>query len=121
MPTRASACALTLVVRLEALERLDVRGGGALGALLAVVAHLRALGERLEAAALDRAVVNEQILAVVVRRDEAEALVVAEPFDGSCGHFLCLRVFMTARHGGRRKARLRDTRTLGRSSGRSTR
>src|SRR5205809_7703307 len=86
MPTRASACALTLVVRLEALERLDVRGGGALGALLAVVAHLRALGERLEAAALDRAVVDEQILAVVIRRDESEALLVAEPLHGSCGH-----------------------------------
>src|SRR5213075_3292381 len=41
---------------------------------------------RLEAVALDRAVVNEQVLARVIGRDEAIALVVAEPLHGSCCH-----------------------------------
>ena len=45
------------------LECLDVGGGWAFGALLGVVAHLRALGKRLEAVALDSAVVYEQVLA----------------------------------------------------------
>src|SRR5215831_7879403 len=38
------------------LQRLDVRRGRALGTLLGVVTHLRALSQRLEAVALDRAV-----------------------------------------------------------------
>src|SRR2546421_6185722 len=82
------------------LERLDVRGRRALGALLGVVAHLGALGQRLEAAALDRVVVHEQILAVVIRRDESVALVVAEPLHGSCGHLCPLRGMCTAKRGG---------------------
>src|SRR5919108_6204662 len=68
------------------LERLDVRRSRALGALLGLVAHLRALGQRLEAVALDRAVVNEQVLACVIRCDEAVALLVVEPLHGSCSH-----------------------------------
>src|SRR3982750_74096 len=71
---------------IQALERLDVRGRGALRTLLRVEAHLRALGERLEAAALDRVEVDEQVLARLIGRDEAEALVVVEPLDGSCCH-----------------------------------
>src|SRR4051794_15104907 len=71
---------------LFSLKRLDVRGRWALVALLGVVAHLCALGQRLEAVALDRAVVHEQVLAGVIRRDESEALVVAEPLHCSCGH-----------------------------------
>src|SRR2546421_9601894 len=70
------------------LERLHVGSHRTLGALLGVVAHLRAFGQRLEAAALDRVVVHEQVLAGVIRSDESEALVVAEPLHGSCGH-LC--------------------------------
>src|SRR4029078_2190577 len=38
------------------------------------------------AAALDRGVVNEEILAGVIGSDEPEALVVVEPLDGSCCH-----------------------------------
>src|SRR3954454_4668184 len=72
-------------------DRLHVRGSRALVALLGVVAHLRAVGQRLEAAALDRAVMHEQILAGVIGCDEPEALVVVEPLDGSCCHLDSLR------------------------------
>src|SRR3954453_22250983 len=71
---------------LFSLKRLDVCCRRALGALLGVVAHLCALSQRLEAVALDRAVVNEQVLAGVIRCDESEALVVAEPLHCSCSH-----------------------------------
>src|SRR5437764_11871668 len=90
--SRLSFAIVVFLLPLEAmsgfrsLERLDVQGRRALGALFGVVTHLRALGQRLEAAALDRVVVHEQVLAVVIRRDESEALVVAEPLHGSCGH-----------------------------------
>src|SRR5262249_13085132 len=68
------------------LDRLHVGGVRALGPDLGVVAHLRALGERLEAAAGDAGVMHEQVLALIVGRYEAEALVVAEPLHGSCSH-----------------------------------
>src|SRR3954452_1505094 len=68
------------------LERLDVRGVRVLRAVLRVVADLGALAQRPEAAAHDAAVVDEDVLALVVGRDEPEALVVAEPLDGSGGH-----------------------------------
>src|SRR5688500_3275868 len=68
------------------LDGLDVRRVRALGAVLGVVGDLRALGQRLEAAALDGGVVDEEVLALVVRGDEAEALLVAEPLHGSGCH-----------------------------------
>src|SRR4051812_24082017 len=68
------------------LDRLNVRRVGPLGPILGVVADLRALRERLEAVPGDAAVVHEQVLALVVGRDEAEALVVAEPLHGSSSH-----------------------------------
>src|SRR5205807_8173582 len=74
------------------LERLHVRGSRSLRALLRVVTDLRALGKRLEAVALDRAVVYEQVLAGVIGCDEAKALVVAEPLHSPCGHVHSLRV-----------------------------
>src|SRR4051812_5658058 len=77
---------------LLSLNGLDVRGGRALGALLGVVTHLCALVQRLEAAALDRAVMNEHVLAGVIRRDEPEALVAVEPLHCSRGHFWSLRL-----------------------------
>src|SRR5919106_261810 len=73
------------------LERLDVDGLGPLVALLGVVADLGTLGERLEAVADDAGVVDEQVLGLVVGRDEPEALVVAEPFHGSGSHSCFLR------------------------------
>src|SRR3954465_4201480 len=68
------------------LEHLNVRSCRALGTLLRLVAHLGALAERLEAAALDRAVVNEEVLAAVVGRNESKALVVTKPLHSSCRH-----------------------------------
>src|SRR3954465_14230413 len=70
----------------ERLQRGDVDGLGALVPGLGVVADARALGEGLEALGVDARVVDEQVLARVIRRDEAEALVVVEPLDGSGGH-----------------------------------
>src|SRR5215212_1785487 len=70
-----------------------VLGGGEdvlrLGALLplgGLELDLRALGERLEAVACDRAVVDEQVLAALVGGDEPIALRVVEPLDGSGCH-----------------------------------
>src|SRR6185312_16472350 len=57
----------------------DVRRLGALLALAAFELDLGTLGERLEAVAGDRRVMDEQILRSVVRRDEAVALRVVEP------------------------------------------
>src|SRR5579859_1931174 len=68
------------------LDGADVRRRGALGALLGLKRDLRALGQRLEAAARDRGVMDEQVLARIVGRDKAVALVVAEPLHGSSWH-----------------------------------
>src|SRR3954453_15517746 len=70
------------------LERADVDGLGALVAGLGVEAHAGALGQGAEALRVDARVVDEEVLARVVRRDEAEALVVVERLDGSGGHSL---------------------------------
>src|SRR4051812_5852990 len=70
------------------LERGDVDGLRPLVAGLGVVGDLRALSERLEAARVDAGVVDEQVLATLVRRDEAEALVVVEPLNGSGCHVI---------------------------------
>src|SRR3954468_10859833 len=68
------------------LDGLDVDGLGALVALLGVVGHLGALGERTVAVAHDRLVMDEEVLARLIGSDEAEALLVAEPLHGSCWH-----------------------------------
>src|SRR5215207_5656348 len=68
------------------LQRGHRHGPRTLVAGLGLVGDLRAFGQRLEAVAVDAGVMDEQVLATVVRRDEAEALVVAEPFDGSGSH-----------------------------------
>src|SRR3954452_23023454 len=65
----------------------DVCRRGALGSLFGVVADLCALGERLEAAALNCGVMDEEVLAGIIGRDETKALFVVEPFHGSCCHF----------------------------------
>src|SRR3954453_5843981 len=77
------------------LERLDVDGLGALVAGLGVVRHLRALGDGAVAVGDDRLVVDEEVLARLIGSDEAEALLVAEPLDGSCCHVLILLVRTT--------------------------
>src|SRR6185436_16041345 len=67
-------------------ERLDVYGLRSPVARLSLVGHLRALGQRLEPVADDVAVMDEEILADLVRCDEAVALFVVEPLNCSGGH-----------------------------------
>src|SRR3954471_1167998 len=55
-------------------------------ACLGLVLHARALGERAVAVGFDAAVVNEEVLAAFIGRDEAKALLVTEPLDHSCCH-----------------------------------
>src|SRR5262249_11035669 len=68
------------------LDGLNVDGLGALVAGLGVVRHLGALGKGAIAVGDDRRVMDEQVLRVVVGRDEAKALLVAEPLHGSSSH-----------------------------------
>src|SRR4051812_16454606 len=70
----------------SALEERDVDGLRALVARLGVIRDLRALGEGAEAVRVDAGVVNEEVLAPLVGRDEAEALVVVEPLNDAGGH-----------------------------------
>ena len=65
------------------LSQLNVRGLGSLVADLGVVGDLCAIGERAIAITDDGAVMNEQVLGLVIGRDEPKSLVVAEPLDGS--------------------------------------
>src|SRR5581483_11936311 len=67
-------------------DELDVPSLGALVPLGLVELDLRALGERLEAVSRDRAEVDEHVLAAGVRGNEAVALRVVEPLDGSGCH-----------------------------------
>src|SRR4051794_26991184 len=78
------------------LQRGDVNGLRALVAGLGVVGHLRALGQRLEAAGVDAGVVDEEVLTALVRGNEAEALVVVEPLHGSGSHDFPPRRMCTA-------------------------
>src|SRR5215213_3229529 len=78
----------------EVLANLDdVLGRGALLALHDVELHLLAFGERLEAAALNGAVVDKAVLLTIATADEAKALGVVEPLNRSlCTHLLLLFV-----------------------------
>src|ERR1700680_3857791 len=69
-----------------ALRELDVPGLGPLVARLCVVGDLCALGERAITLTDDCAVMDEQVLRLVIGRDEPEALLVAEPLYGSSSH-----------------------------------
>src|SRR5215208_3392516 len=68
------------------LERLHVDGLGPPVAGLGIKGHLGALSKRLETFSADAAVVDEEVFSALVRGDEAEALVVVEPLDGSGWH-----------------------------------
>src|SRR5688572_5804288 len=65
----------------------DLRRGGTLLALRDVELDGLSLFEGLEAAALDFAVVREEVLAAVFRRDETETLRIVEPLDSAFAHF----------------------------------
>src|SRR3954467_12987606 len=79
---------------LRASDALDVDGLRALVARLGVVLHARPLGQRAEAVRHDRRMVDEEVLARLVRRDRSEALVVVEPLHRSGGHTDPPRVFV---------------------------
>src|SRR3954449_7233131 len=68
------------------LDRPDVLRLRTLLALLGVVGDLRALGERAVSVGLNRCVVDEEVLARLVRGDESEALLVREPLHCSGRH-----------------------------------
>ena len=68
------------------LERLDVRGLLSLRTDLDVERHTLVLLQRLEAVGTDFREVREQIVAAGVRRDEAKALCIVEPFDNTGFH-----------------------------------
>src|SRR5438067_3341747 len=74
------------VARPKVLGRLHVCGLGPLVACLGVIGDLRAFRERVVAVTHDCAVMHEQVLRLVVGRDEPKALVVAEPLYGSSSH-----------------------------------
>src|SRR5205807_3516704 len=59
---------------------------GALIPLLRLVGHLPTVGQALEAIAQDRAVMDEQVLAAIVRGNEPKPLGVVEPLHGSSCH-----------------------------------
>src|SRR5947209_16082309 len=64
----------------------NVASLGALLALGRLELDARTLGEGLEALGVDRAEMDENILAALVRGDEAVPLRVVEPLHGSCCH-----------------------------------
>src|SRR3954447_1381111 len=73
-------------VALRALQARDVDRLGPLVALLLVVGDARSLRQRAVPVRVDAGVMDEQVAVALVRRDEAEPLVVAEPLDGPGGH-----------------------------------
>src|SRR5436190_18529852 len=77
-PSTSTFSSLTLIWLLSA-SRGDVGRLGALVALAGLVCDLRALGQALVARADNRAVVDDQVLAALVRLDEPVALPVVEP------------------------------------------
>src|SRR2546421_1941819 len=70
-------------------RRSDLRDVDRLRALVArllVVGDLGVLLKRLEAASVDACVMDEEVTVALVGRDEAVALLVVEPLDGSGRH-----------------------------------
>src|SRR5439155_16035484 len=68
------------------LDLPDVDGLGPLVSLLLLVGDFRPLGERAVTVTGYPGVVNEEVTVSLVRGDEPEPLVVAEPLDSSRGH-----------------------------------
>src|SRR5918997_358990 len=80
-----------------ASDEADIHRLRSLVAGLLLVLHLRVLGERLEASAVDPGVVDKEVSISIIRSDEAVALLVVEPLDGSGRHvpYPFLRVTVT--------------------------
>src|SRR3954449_1089351 len=74
------------------LDDPDVRGLRSLGRVAHLVLDLRALDEGAEAVARDAREVHERVLAPVVRGDEPEALLVAEPLHYAGRHCTSLLI-----------------------------
>jgi hypothetical protein len=68
------------------LKRLDVLGSRAFLALSDLKLNLLSFSQRLEAGALNRGMMDENVLAAIFRADETEALAVVKPLDGACNH-----------------------------------
>src|SRR3984957_1032670 len=75
----------------QTLQRLDVSRLQTLGALLRFEAHLLVFSQRLEAVAADFREVSEQVVAALVRSNEAKAFAVVEPLNGTGIHEESLR------------------------------
>jgi hypothetical protein len=73
-------------VVIDQSDGLDVVGLRSLLALRGLERHPLALVQGLEAASHDRRVVDEDVLAPVVRRDESEALLAVEPLHNAFSH-----------------------------------
>src|SRR3954447_25280835 len=70
----------------RALQARDVDRLGPLVALLLLVGDPRSLRQRAIPVRVDAAVMDEQVAVALVRGDEPEPLVVAEPLDDAGGH-----------------------------------
>src|SRR5919106_5109737 len=73
----------------RASDEADVHRLRSLVARLLLVLDLGILGERLEALAIDAGVVDEEVTVPVVRGNEAVALLLVQPLDGSRRHVYC--------------------------------
>src|ERR687895_573012 len=73
----------------DASDEAHVHRLGTLVARLLLVLHLGVLRQGLEALAVDAAVMDEQVPLSIIGSDEAEALLVVEPLDGSGRHVTC--------------------------------
>ena len=65
----------------------DLGRTGTFRALLDLVGDALSLGQRLEAAAFDGAMMYEYVFGAVGRADEAETLFVTEPLNCTCSHY----------------------------------
>src|SRR5215211_345932 len=81
------------------LDDPDVGCLRALAGLAQLVLDLRALRERAEAVTRDTREVHERVLPPVVRGDEPEALLVAEPLDDTSCHTTPPHCFLSMREG----------------------
>lgn len=87
---KATANAVAFLLIDRALHRLDGRRLLALGAHLDLETHLLTFLQGLEALGLNFREVREQIVAAIVRSDEAETLCVIEPLNGTSCHITFL-------------------------------